>query len=86
MNGFEERDGVVPEPPVQIEDDTRDRLVRVILAIINGATPEELVGYLADGFPPEVDEALARPLEAEEISDHVDVVLSTLQTPALSAV
>lgn len=85
MNGFEERDGALPTPPVEIAEETRARLSQVVAAIVTGATPEEIVSYLEDGFPAEVDQLLARPLEAEEMGAHVDLLLTTMQTPALAA-
>lgn len=84
MHGFEET-GALPSPPAPVDDATKARLTRVLTAIVSGATPGEVARYLEAGFPDFVEEALQRPLEGQEMADHVDVLLATLQTPALSA-
>jgi alkanesulfonate monooxygenase SsuD/methylene tetrahydromethanopterin reductase-like flavin-dependent oxidoreductase (luciferase family) len=85
MHGFEERDGALPRPPVGVEDATRERLIRVVAAIVTGSTPEEVAAYLDRGFPDRVDELLAQPLQHDEFSDHVDLLLTAMQSPAPAA-
>jgi len=85
MRGFETPDGVLPTPPVPVSGDVRDKLVHVVACMVSGATPEEITGYLEDGWPESIEDMLGHPLEAEELGDHVDLLLSTLQAPALSA-
>lgn len=86
MQGFaDDTDATVQRPPIPIDEHTRDRLVRVMASVGGGATPEEISGYLEDGFPAEVDEQLERPLEREEMSDYVDVFLAALQHGAVQA-
>ena len=85
-DGFEEPEGVVPSPPVGVGEETKEKLKLVLASMVSGATPEEITGFLKDeGWPQYVEEMLNRPHEAEEMSDHVDVLLSTLQAPTLSA-
>ena len=85
MRGFDEPDGVLPAATMAVSEETRGKLVLMVASIVSGATPEEITGYLKNGWPAHVREMLDRPLEAEELGDHVDVLLSTLQAPALSA-
>lgn len=85
MHGFDVGEASLLKPPVEIEDVTRARLVRVMAAVASGATPEEVTGFLEDGFPDEVEEQLGRPLETEEMSAHVDVFLAALQSAPATA-
>lgn len=89
MNGFEAGDRELPAPPVGVTDETRATMAKVLVAIVGGpeggATPEELAGFLEDGFPGWVVEALERPGEGEEFNAHIDVLLSVLQSPAAIA-
>jgi hypothetical protein len=86
MHGFEVGDRRVLSPPVRIEDDTRDRLVRVMAAVSQGATPEDVSEWLEAGFPADVEDQIARPYEADELSAHVDVFLAALQASAVREV
>lgn len=83
MNGFDAGDTPTLTPPVPIEAATRERLTQLVAAITLGSTPEEIAGYLDDGFPDEVGLLLARPLEAEEMSAHVDLLLGAMQSTPL---
>lgn len=86
MQGFEPGGaGSLPSPPVEVDDATRVRLQLVLASIALGATPEDVAAYLDGGFPDKVTDMLARPLEQQEMSDHVGVILSTLQAPALTS-
>lgn len=85
MQGFEEPDGLVPDPPIEIDEGTRTTMRRIVTSIAAGATPDEIAQWAANGWPERVDEALARPLETEEADDHIAVILTTLQTPAAAA-
>lgn len=85
MQGFEEPDGLVPTPPVEIGDETRATLRRVVASIATGATPEEIAQWSANGWPSRVETALQRPLETEEADAHIDVILGVLQAPAEAA-
>lgn len=85
--GFEAEDRDLPTPPVGVEDVTRLRLMLTVAAIIGGATPEEVAGYHeGEEFPASVYEALDRPGERDELSAHVDLLLSLVQSPSPSAV
>lgn len=83
-----EPEGFEPEPVqppdiVPVSDEVRDRMVHVLAAMLCSATPEATVGCLEDGrWPRRVTEMLARAGEREELSCHVDVLLSVLQSPA----
>lgn len=67
-------------PPVHVEDATRDRLVKVIAAVVLGATPEEVAASLESGeWAGEVLDALHRRLDREEFEAHVDVMLAVVQ-------
>jgi hypothetical protein len=83
-NGFEVEEGVLPVPPVRVGDDVRARMTSVIAAIVCGSTPEQITGYLQDGFPSLVIEMLERPGEVEEMHGHIDVLLFVQQSPALA--
>jgi hypothetical protein len=85
MQGFDAGDRELPTPEIQIDDETRGRLVLSLVAIVDGATPEELAGYLEDGFPARVADGLERPDERAEMSAHVDLLLTVLPTSALAA-
>ncbi len=85
LHGFEAPDGDVPAPAIRISDDVRERMASVLAAVICFKTPEEIVGYLRDGFPAEVREALEREHELDEIYAHIDVLLCVQQSPALAA-
>jgi hypothetical protein len=81
MHGFEPPEAEVQTPPVRVEEVTRDTLIRIVASLIVGATPEEIVGYLDDEFPPDVADMIARPLELDELNAHVDILLGALQMP-----
>lgn len=82
MHGFDGGDVVLPAPPIPVQDETRGRMIEVLAAVVTGATPQEITGYLDDGFPGEVVEMLDRPLEREEMSAHVDLLLTVMQSSA----
>ena len=66
-------------PEADIPDAARQQMVRVLAASMNNATPEEIVGYLADGWPEVVAEHLDRLGETEELSAHVDLLVLALR-------
>lgn len=70
--------------PIPVSAAVRDRLTNVLAAIVCDETPEQIAGELRDGFGARVAEMLARPHELDEMRDHVDVLLSVLQAPALT--
>lgn len=82
LDGFEAPEQEIPTPPIDVADGTRERMVYVLTAMLQGATPEDVAVYLADGFPPAVAEALERPGEVDEMGAHVDLLLTVQQTPA----
>lgn len=84
MDGFESA-GHVAQPAVDVADATRDRLMHVACAISLGATPEDISEWLADGFPAHIGAFLNLPLQADEMRDHVSVILAALQSPAALA-
>jgi hypothetical protein len=66
-------------PRVEMDDRTRDRLIRIVAAMLCGETPERIAGYAArDDWPQIVVDMLARPGEAEELAAHVDLFASVL--------
>jgi hypothetical protein len=77
--GFETPGRELPTSAAQISAAVRDRMVHVLAAMLCGKTPEEIAGYVQDGFPAAVDELLARPHEADELDGHVDLLLSVQQ-------
>jgi hypothetical protein len=81
MDGFDAGQQVIPGPAVDVAPEVRARLVEVLAAMVCGKTPEEIAGYLEDGFPGEVGELLERPGERDEMAAHLDVILSVLQSP-----
>lgn len=81
MEGFEAGDKALPTPVVDVSDDVRARLVTTLYAIVDGRTPEEIAGYLESGFPQEIDDALNRPGERDEMAAHVALMLSVIQAP-----
>jgi hypothetical protein len=85
VHGFVAADRELLTPPVQVDEATRTRLGEVLAAIALGCTPEEVSGFLEDGFPAEVSDLLERPLEADEMGAHVDVLLGVMQSPTLAA-
>lgn len=89
MDGFDAGDREPLSGEINVEPVTRDQLANVCAAISLGATPEEITGYLTDGFPTEVAEMFDRPHEREEMDAHVGVLLAVLQgavtTPAKAA-
>jgi hypothetical protein len=82
QDGFPAGDRELPTPPIEVSPDTRERLIQSLTEIVAGSTPEELAGYLDDGFPDSTGEALERPGERDEMGAHVDLLLTVLQTPA----
>jgi hypothetical protein len=85
---FETGDRQLPAPQAEVPAATRRRLMLALESIIDGATPEQLAGFLSEGFPPTVTAALERPWESEELSDHVNVLVSALAgelAPAVAA-
>jgi hypothetical protein len=82
MDGFEVDDRPILAPPVPVDDVTKERLATALSAIIAGATPEDLVDYLEQGFPASVTDALERPGERDEMYAHLDLLLGILQAPA----
>jgi hypothetical protein len=82
MEGFEAGDVRVPAPPVEVSSETRERLILVTTAMLDGRTPEEIAGYLEGEFPESVHDWLARTGERAEVSAHVDLLLGVLQSPA----
>lgn len=86
MDGFAV-EGPVARPLIEVDQDTRARLMRVVAAVSIGWTPEEITALMngdADD-PNEVDRVLALPLVGEEMSAHVDVLLAVMQTPVPQA-
>lgn len=79
LHGFAVEPVELPAPTFPVSEECRARLVRVAAAMLAGATPEAIAGYLTNGFPGEIDEALARPFEAEELDAFVDVLLFVTQ-------
>lgn len=70
-------DGSVPR--VEMDDRTRDRLIRIVAAMLCGETPERIAGYAArDEWPQLVVDMLDRPGELDELAAHVDLFASVL--------
>jgi hypothetical protein len=83
VEGFDAGEKTIPAPLVQVADGTRERLIRLLAAVVCGSTPETVAGYLEeDEFPDVVSEMLGRPGEREELGAHVDLLLGVLQAPA----
>ena len=82
MQGFDAGDRELPTPPFEVDPATRDRLIHVVASVAMCSTPEEIAGYLEDGFPDEVTVFLKRPGERDALSAHVDLFLTVLQAPA----
>lgn len=81
--GFEAGERELPEPPVPVGDETKERMATALCAIVGGATPEEVADYLDGAFPHEVVEALERAGEREEMYAHVDLLLRIQQSPSV---
>lgn len=83
MPGFDAGERELPRPIVDVAPETRQRIQQVLVAIVDGATPEEIADYLEHGFPdaPFLDE----PGQREEFDSHIDTVLSLLQSPVEAA-
>ncbi len=79
--GFAADDIALAVPPVPVGDAVQERLMLVLAAIVSGGTPEEIMGYLADGFPPTVQGLLSEPFAAEEFAAFVDLLLVVQQSP-----
>lgn len=83
MDGFEAGERELPGPQVDVSAETRERLIKVSAALISGWTPEEIAAMLAEPeLPADALLGLDRSGEREEMSAHVDILLSVLQTPA----
>lgn len=82
LDGFVALDVAIPSPLVDVGEESRDRLMLAVAAIMLGRTPEDVVGYLEDGFPAAVYVLLSRPHMAAEVRDHVSVLLCAMQSPA----
>lgn len=92
MSGFAPRKVVAPVVVVPVSREVREVLVRHVAAIVCGMTPEEALNMLvpspgrkraARATAKRLGQWLsARPLEADEMSAHVDVLLVALQSPA----
>lgn len=81
LHGFEAGDRDIPEPAIDVTPETRERMIQTLYAQIIGATPEEVAEYLQDGFPLGVTVALDCIGVREEMSNHVDLLLSVMQSP-----
>ena len=77
--GFKVPAGSPRVPPADISEAARHQMMRVLAAAMSNATPEEILSYLADGWPPVVTEHLDRLGEAEELSAHVDLLVLALR-------
>lgn len=64
--------------PVELPDGARDEMVKILAAMISGATPEEIAGYQRDGWPDVVTELLERDGETEELGAHIDLLVAAL--------
>lgn len=82
MEGFDAGTRDLPAPPAELAEETRARLALVVAAIVHQRTPEDIAGYLEDGFPEEITAGIERPGERDEMLAHVDVLLSIAQAPA----
>lgn len=82
LSGFLVEAVDLPVPVVPIAEDCRGRMIETLAAMVHGETPEAIAGYLRDGFPASIREALARPFEREEMSAFVDLLLVVQQSPA----
>lgn len=80
-----------PVGAIPVSGEVRDVMVRSLAAMLCGATPEETLNMLspqpgrkraAKAMAARVRVMLGRPLEAQEMSAHVDVLLVALQSPA----
>jgi hypothetical protein len=74
-DGFDAGDVPLPEIPAAVSDRMREHLAMCLAAIMSGATPEELAGYL-DGapFPPEATGLLELPGGREELEAHLGLL------------
>jgi hypothetical protein len=85
MDGFDAGEKVLPTPLVDVGEQTKGRLALVLMAVVHGCTPEEVAGFIDNGFPAEVERTLERPFEREEMAAHVDLLLTVLQSPVEAA-
>lgn len=84
MDGFEAGQIEIPVPVVPISDATRVRLITMLAAVQGFATPEEVAVLLADGGGSGLEKAeriLSQDGLREEMSAHVDLLLTVLQAP-----
>lgn len=84
MEGFEVEDRELPTPLIPVETETKETMALALCAIVHGATPEDLAGYLDGAFPHEVIEALERAGERDEMWAHVDLLVRIQQSPSVA--
>ncbi len=83
MNGFAAPCSDLPKPLVPIAEATREQLRLWLAAVLCGRTPvQNVAGVQRGAWPPEAAEMLARPLERDELDEHLDAMLVIQQSPA----
>lgn len=75
LTGFATADVALPVPSAAPSPEALDRMAHHFAAAMLGKTPEEIVGYLQDGWPADVVALLAEPYELAEMHAHVNVLL-----------
>lgn len=77
--GFKVADDAPVIPVADVAPETRQQLVRMLAAVVAGGTPEEVATYLRYGWPEVVTETLDRVGETDELSAHVDLLVSVVR-------
>jgi hypothetical protein len=77
--GFKVAENAPAIPVADLPAETRQQLVRMLAAVVTGGTPEEIATYLRHGWPEVVTETLDRVGETDELSAHVDLLVSVIQ-------
>jgi hypothetical protein len=72
-----------PIPLVEVSEETRECMVRVLMAVSMRVTPEDAIEAVRCGqWPSSLTDRLALPLQADVMHAYVDVLLVALQSPA----
>lgn len=84
MSGFTPRKVDPPEVLVPVSPEVREVMMRTVAAAVLGMTPQDTISAVRSGrWPRQVTRLMKRPQGRSEMWCHVDVLLSTLQSPGV---